>query len=159
MSDSRLVPLFTDTSGESMTSTQQNLPDRERLPGADVQTGGLSAVARWLERIDPGTHRRIKGLRPVTAYGIAAMLGALPAISHGLHGAWALSFLAGSFALWASVSEGRTIRKDSSRDLALLCGAAVLGETTMIGLAPLLARHGRPGPELTLVTGAFLVDT
>jgi Fusaric acid resistance protein-like len=160
----RLVPLFMDTSGESMTSTQQNPPDGDRLSKAGVRTdargGALSAIAQWLERIeriDPGTHRRIKGLRLVTAYGIAAMLGALPAISHGLQGAWALSLLAGNFALWGSVSEGRTIRRDSSRDLALLCGAAVLGAAVMIGLAPLLAGRGRPGPELTLVTGAFLV--
>ena len=161
MPDGRLVPLFTDTSGETMTPTQQNAPDRDRLSEADVGTGArggaLSVIAQWLERIDPGTHRRIKGLRLVTAYGIAALLGALPAISHGLHGAWALSLLAGNFALWASVSEGRTIRRDSSRDLALLCGAAVLGAGVMIGLAPLLTGRGRPGPELTLVTGAFLV--
>jgi Fusaric acid resistance protein-like len=161
MSDGRLVPPFTDMSGETMTSTQQNLPDHDRLPGVDVRTGARrgdpSAIAQWLERIDPGTHRRIKGLRLVTAYGIAALLGALPAISHGFHGAWALSLLAGNFALWASISEGRTIRSDSSRDLALLCGAAVLGAAVMIGLAPLFTGRGRPGPELTLVTGAFLV--
>jgi hypothetical protein len=159
--DGRLVPLFTDTSGESLTFTQQNLPDRDHLSDADLRTGaprgGLSPIAKWLERIDPGTHRRIKGLRLVTAYGIAALLGALPTITHGLHGAWALSLLAGNFALWGSVSEGRTIRRDSSRDLALLCGAAVVGATVMIGLAPLLTGRGRPGPELTLVTGAFLV--
>ena len=40
----------------------------------------------WLEQIDPGTHRRIKGLRLVTAYGIAAMLGTLLGISHDLPG-------------------------------------------------------------------------
>jgi Fusaric acid resistance protein-like len=140
-----------------MTSTEQNLPDRDRVAETGARWGGLSAVAEWLERIDPGTHRRIKGLRLVTAYGIAALLGELPSITHGLHGAWALSSVAGNFALWASVSEGRTIRKDSSRDLALLCGAAMLGAAVMIGLAPLLSGRGRPGPELTLAMGAFLV--
>jgi hypothetical protein len=44
----------------------------------------IATAGAWLERIDPGTHRRIKGLRLVTAYGIAAMLGTLQAISHGL---------------------------------------------------------------------------
>jgi hypothetical protein len=143
--------------GESMGSTEQNLPEQDRLSEDVLRGGGASAIVEWLERIDPGAHRRVKGLRLVTAYGIAAMLGALPAISHGLHTARELSFLAGGFALWASVSEGRTIRRDSSRDLALLCGAAVLGAAVMIGLTPLLAGHGKPGAELTLATGAFLV--
>jgi hypothetical protein len=44
----------------------------------------LAAAPRWLDRIDPGAHRRIKGLRLVTAYGIAAMLGATPGIVQGL---------------------------------------------------------------------------
>jgi hypothetical protein len=139
-----------------MASREQNLPKHDRSSEVDTR-GALSTIAEWLERIDPGTHRRIKGLRLVTAYGIAAMLGALPAISHGLHAAGSLSFLAGGFALWASVSEGRVLRRDSSRDFALLCAAAVLGAAVMIGLAPLLSGHGRPGPELTLATGAFLV--
>jgi Fusaric acid resistance protein-like len=138
-----------------MASTEQNIPKHDFLPEADSR-GGSSAISEWLERIDPGTHRRVKGLRLVTAYGIAAMLGALPAISHGLHAAGSLSFLAGGFALWASVSEGRIIRRDSSRDLALLCAAAVFGAIVMIGLTPLLIGRGRPGPELTLATGAFL---
>jgi hypothetical protein len=37
----------------------------------------LTAAARWLDCIDPGVHRRIKGLRLITAFGIAAMLGAM----------------------------------------------------------------------------------
>jgi hypothetical protein len=71
-------------------------------------------IAEWLEHIDPGTHRRIKGLRLVTAYGIAALLGRLPEFSRGLsNGAW-LRFLAAGFALWASVSEARTTRAEST---------------------------------------------
>lgn len=38
-------------------------------------------VTAWLKRIDPGTHRRIKGLRLVTAYGIAWMMGDLQGLS------------------------------------------------------------------------------
>jgi hypothetical protein len=116
-----------------------------------------AGVAAWLERIDPGTHRRIKGLRLVTAYGIAAMLATLPSISHGLANGATLSYLAGGFALWASVSEARSTRPESSRDLALLSAAAALGAVIMIVLAPLLTGPGRPGPELTLASGAFLV--
>src|ERR1700691_4928361 len=115
----------------------------------------VATVEAWLERIDPGTHRRIKGLRLVTAYGIAAMLGTLPAITHGLPSN-SLSTLAGGFALWASVSEAQTTRAASSRDLALLCAGAVLGAVSMIIFTPLLSGADRPGPELILVAGAFL---
>ena len=117
----------------------------------------IAIAGAWLDRIDPGTHRRIKGLRLVTAYGIAAMLGTLQAISHGLPDGASLSSLAGGIALWASVSEAQTTRAASSRDLMLLCAAAVLGAASMIILTPLLSGAGRPGPEVTLAAGAFLV--
>jgi hypothetical protein len=143
-----------------MESTETNIPDYEAAPDTDRRVGRLSTTARvmdWVERIDPGRHRRIKGLRLVAAYGIAALLGAIPAISHRLsHGAL-LSFLAGGFALWACVSEGRATRAESSRDLAILSVAAALGAVMMICLAPVLRGVDRPGPELTLALGAFLV--
>ncbi len=111
----------------------------------------------WLEHVDPGAHRRIKGLRLVTAFGIAALLGRLPEFSRGLpNGAW-LSYLAAGFALWASVSEARSTRLESSRDLVALCAAAALGAISMMLLSPALNGPGRPGAELTLVGGAFLV--
>jgi hypothetical protein len=37
----------------------------------------MKTFRAWLERVDPGTHPRIKGLRLVTAYGIAWMMGTL----------------------------------------------------------------------------------
>ncbi len=43
----------------------------------------VTAARSWLEQIDPGAHRRIKGLRLVTAFGIAAMLGTMPEVSRG----------------------------------------------------------------------------
>jgi hypothetical protein len=116
-----------------------------------------AASAHWLHSIDPGAHRRIKGLRLVTAFGIAAMLGTRSEIVQGLPDGAALNSLAGGFALWASVSEGRATRAESSRDLLLLSAAAALGATSFIFLAPLLRQLGHAGPELTLVTGAFLV--
>jgi len=119
--------------------------------------GPFPAAARWLERVDPGTHRRIKGLRLVTAYGIAAMLGTMADITRGLPDGAALTSLAGGFALWASVSEGRATRFDSSRDLVLLCAAAALGAAAFIVFAPLLRHLGQAGPELTLAFGAFCV--
>jgi Fusaric acid resistance protein-like len=115
------------------------------------------AAVKWIERIDPGTHRRIKGLRLVTAYGLGAALGTLQDLAHSLPQGLSLGALAGGFALWASVSEARTTRAESSRDLLLLCAAAALGAALFIGFSPLLTQMGRAGPELTLVTGAFLV--
>ncbi len=127
-------------------------------PGRDARAAPLEAAAGWLDRIDPGANRRIKGLRLVTAYGIAAMLGTMPEIARGWHGGTAtLSSLAGGFALWASVSEGRNTRALSSRDLLLLSLAAALGAISFIALAPLLQRLGNAGPELTLASGAFFV--
>jgi uncharacterized membrane protein YccC len=137
-----------------METGGHDLPTYDPSSDVDVQSSGL---VRWIESIDPGTHRRIKGLRLVTAYGLAALLGTLPSISGGLHGGASLSILAGGFALWASVSEARTVRRESSRDLALLCGAAVLGAVMMVGITPLLVGPRRPGAELTLAIGAFLV--
>ncbi|PRY07981.1 hypothetical protein [Paraburkholderia sp. BL25I1N1] len=44
-------------------------------PAGERRRGVLSLATTWLDQLDPGTHRRIKGLRLVTAYGIAAALG------------------------------------------------------------------------------------
>jgi Fusaric acid resistance protein-like len=117
----------------------------------------LAVATRWLDRIDPGAHRRIRGLRLVTAYAIAAMLGTMADIARGLPGGASLSSLAGGFALWASVSESRGNRAASSRDLLLLSAAAALGAASFVVLAPFLQYLGRAGPELTLAGGAFLV--
>jgi hypothetical protein len=115
----------------------------------------MGMVAAWLERVDPGMHRRIKGLRLVMAYGIAAMLGTLQGVNHGLPSGASLSSLAGGIALWASVSEARSTRAASSRDLFLLCMAATCGAVSMIILTPWLSGVHRPGPELTLAAGAY----
>src|SRR5580698_5827156 len=83
------------------------------------------SIAAWLERLDPEMHRRIKGLRLVTAFGLAALLATTPDIAHGRRGL--LASLAAGFALWASVSEARSTRGESARDLTLLCLAAGAG--------------------------------
>jgi hypothetical protein len=130
------------------------LPSRDLIPEPTPKPGVLS---RWLEQIDPGTHRRIKGLRLVTAYGIAAMLGSLHQINHNLAHNFSVGTLAGGFALWASVSEARSTRSQSSRDLTLLCAAAAIGSISMILLGPPCAAIPHLGPELVLALGAFLV--
>ncbi|WP_114240107.1 FUSC family protein [Dyella sp. C9] len=118
----------------------------------------MRALTDWLERIDPGTHRRIKGLRLVTAYGIAAAIGALHDVTLGLGDNVSIGTLAAGFALWASVSEARHSRPESSRDLALLCLSATLGALVQALLSPWLVSLGSPAPELVLVSGAFLAS-
>jgi hypothetical protein len=113
-------------------------------------------IGEWLEGVDPGTHRRIKGLRLVTAFALAAMAGKVLGVSQ-LPGFVNLGIVAAGFALWASVSEGRDSRFASSRDLVLLALAAVVGAASMILLGPELSGPGWPGAELVLVTGAFMV--
>jgi hypothetical protein len=130
---------------------------RPAFPREAHRLRALVNVGQWLDRVDPGVHRRIKGLRLVTAYGIAAMLGTMPEIARAVPHASSLSSIAAGFALWASVSEGQATRIKSSRDLLVLNAAAVVGAVIMIGLAPILTGAGRPGPELALVGGAFLV--
>jgi hypothetical protein len=118
----------------------------------------FSTVAGWPDRVDPGTHRRIKGLRLVTAYGVAWMLGALPGLAPNLPGRATIPALAAGLALWASVSEGRAAaRAQSARDLVLLVLAGMVGATLMVLLAPRLTGRDLPGAELILVTGAFAV--
>ena len=112
--------------------------------------GRLISIGGWFDRIDPGTHRRIKGLRLVTAFGLAALLATVPQISRG-H-ATSLGPLAAGFALWASVSEGKTTRYESARDLAFLCIAAGLGAASLVIFTPLL---GAGWPELILISGSF----
>lgn len=117
----------------------------------------FSSLSRLLKRIDPGAHRRVKGLRLVTAYGIAALMGAA-LVAGGTHTEdTPLALLAGGIALWASVCEGRSTRLESSRDLVLLCASAVAGAALTAALTPWLARRYQVAPELTLVIGAFVV--
>jgi hypothetical protein len=119
--------------------------------------GCLARAARRLERFDPGAHGRIKGLRLVTSYGIAAMLGTMSDITRGIPSHASLATLAGGFALWACVSEVRGTRAESSRDLAILSAAAGIGAAGFALSTPLLARLGHHGTELALISGAFCV--
>jgi hypothetical protein len=111
-----------------------------------------ATIGARFDQIDPGTHRRIKGLRLVTAFGLAAVLATIPGIAHGRE--ILLGTLAAGFALWASVSEARSTRYESARDLTLLCLAAGVGAASFAILAKWLG----PGwAELTLVSGSFCV--
>jgi uncharacterized membrane protein YccC len=117
----------------------------------------LARMERWLDRVDPGTHRRVKGLRLVTAYGIAEALGALRDVTADVPSNLSLGTLAGGFALWASVSEGRCTRYLSTRDLIVLCLACAMGASSYALSAPWLRPFGQAWSEIVLVVGAFLV--
>jgi Fusaric acid resistance protein-like len=136
-----------------LRTIEVQVPGLEAVPAI----GPIARAKAFLDRIDPATHRRIKGLRLVTAYGIAALLGTLLGSSYGIPNSALLASLAGGFALWASVSEGQATRALSARDLGLFSAAGMLGAFSMLAFAPVFGRHGWPGPELTLVTGSFLV--
>ena len=122
---------------------------------ASAAREAVASIVDWLERVDPGAHRRIKGLRLVTAFGIASMLGVMGDITRGLPDSATLTTLAGGFALWASVSESRGTRAESSRDLVLLSMAAGIGAASYVLAAPWLIRFGVVAPELVLISGAF----
>jgi hypothetical protein len=115
----------------------------------------ISGAIHWVERTDPEAHRRVKGLRLVTAYGIASLLGS--AVPPQSVPAATISLLAGNMALWASALESRNTRAESTRDLLLLCLAAAAGAISMIAAAALLGGAGTPGTELLIASGAFLV--
>lgn len=142
---------------EPSTDPADHEPSSDTTRIAATASRPFALMAGWLARLDPGTHRRIKGLRLVTAYGLASALGTLQDVTHGLPRNASVGLLAANFALWASVSEARSTRPESSRDLALLCVAAALGAAMYICLAHSLLVFGHAGPELVLVSGAFLV--
>ena len=117
----------------------------------------VRAIAAWVDKVDPGAERRLKGLRLVAAYALAVTLGSLWDVlnrtSSGIH----VAQLAGGFALWASVSEARSERFAASRDLVILCAVAMVGAVSYALLSPLLRQHDWISGESVLVTGAFLV--
>lgn len=110
-----------------------------------------------LRQLDPDGRGRIKGLRLVAAYGIAAILGGLHGLSTLQLPPATLAILAGGFALWASVSEARDGVAASCRDLLVLCATAGLGALLYIGLAPYVMRVLPAGGEFTLAIGGFFV--
>ncbi len=102
-------------------------------------------------------HRRIEGLRLITAFGIAASLGTLQDITSELPGSARRSVrsrgVARSWNAAAVLGSARPAPMVEPRDLALLCAAGALGVAVFILLAPLHLAAGRPrGSELTLVT-------
>jgi hypothetical protein len=63
-----------------LRTIEVQVPGLEAVPAI----GPIARAKAFLDRIDPATHRRIKGLRLVTAYGIAALLGTLLGSSYGI---------------------------------------------------------------------------
>ena len=126
-----------------LRTIEVQVPGLEAVPAL----GPIARAKAFLDRIDPATHRRIKGLRLVTAYGIAALLGTLLGSSYGIPNSALLASLAGGFALWASVSEGQATRSLSARDLGLFSAAGMLGALTIL-LAGVIAVGAAIVPRL-----------
>jgi hypothetical protein len=117
----------------------------------------VRATRAWLDGVDPGAQLRLKGLRLVAAYAIAAALGGLWDIANHTSSGVRVASLAGGFALWGSVAEAREVRLAAYRDLVVLCAAATVGAVIYSLLSPVLRAHSWLGGECILVTGAFLV--
>jgi hypothetical protein len=138
---------------ESMEPSGQDLPKYGHVEVDSNRSVTRAKVAGWIERIDPGTHRRIKGLRLVTAYGIAALLGTLPSIARGPHGEASLSVLAGGIALWASVSEAQLFAFEmrlTTADLAMVGVAGLIAALSAI--VPRLLSGPAEHPAVLLTT-------
>jgi hypothetical protein len=69
----------------------------------------ISGFFAWLARVDPGAHRRVKGLRLVTTYGLALALGGPRDVTAVVPGHASLATVAAAIALWACVSEARGV--------------------------------------------------
>src|ERR1700748_2360869 len=112
----------------------------------------------WLDRIDPGTHRIAKGLRIVGAYLLATCCAELwRNIGFAPHRG-PIAACAAGFALWACVSECGGTRRESWRNLAVLCAAGMGGAPGFAVLSRLSPPAGTHiGAEWILITGAFLV--
>lgn len=145
------------STGLEYWNSREAMDSAPKRPSSTIRRTPIRQLALWLVQIDPGAHRRIKGLRLVTAYGIAAMLGIVLQRSYQFEGSANFSYLAAGFALWASVSEGQATRWLSTRDLVLLNAAAVAGAMSFVGLSSISLTSGRAGPEWILMSGAFLV--
>jgi Fusaric acid resistance protein-like len=117
----------------------------------------VRAMTAWIEEVDPDAEHRWKGFRLVVAYAIAVGLGSVWDVATLTSSGVRMAQLAGGFALWASVSEARTERFAASRDLVILCAAAMVGAVSYCLLSPLLGRHEWISGESVLITGAFLV--
>jgi hypothetical protein len=114
-------------------------------------------IWKWLDKLDPGAGGRLKGLRLVAVYAVAAFLGRVCDVVAPLSSGMSVATLAAGFALWASIAEARTERISGTRDLIVLCVAATVGAIVYYHLAQWLSHYPKVGPEASLVTAAFLV--
>ena len=95
------------------------------------------AVLTWLDRLDPGVHRRIKGLRLVTAFGIAWMASTAGDRAAGTQRRLSWRHSRGFRPLGQRL-QARATPAESSRDLLFLVLAATAEATTTIGLTVML---------------------
>jgi hypothetical protein len=95
----------------------------------------MRALARWLDRVGPGVHRRVKGLRLITAYGGDARGTARCR-------AWPAGCGAYAFTLIVTLAAGgeRSIPLLAARAWETLVGGA-LGLTAALLLFPIRAKR------------------
>lgn len=123
-------------------------------PWAQPAVDRLRQAARWLDGIDPGGRRRVRGLRLIMIFAVASMAGvlAMPGASGIKAGA-----CAGNFAIWASIYEASPTRRRAAASLLALIGASALGAATSAVWAGVVSADGIALPLLPLAGGAFLV--
>jgi hypothetical protein len=117
--------------------------------------GQFDRIAAWLDGVDPGGRRRIRGLRLAAVFAVASMAGilAMPG-PHSLYAGGA----AGNFAIWASLYEAAPTRRRAIVDLVALIGASALGTATSAVWTGLVGTQDAALSLLPLAGGAFLVD-
>ncbi len=115
----------------------------------------IRRAAAWLDGIDPGGRRRIRGLRLVATFAGASM-GAFLAMP----GANALnaSAIAGGVAIWAGVYENAPTRRRGVFELTVLIAAASVGALSCCVWSAIVGTSDVPLWLLPVAAGAFLVD-
>src|SRR5271165_551326 len=114
----------------------------------------LREGARWLEHIDPGARRRIRGLRLAAVFAIASMAGLLAV--PGPHSVGAAC--AATFAIWPSVYENAATRRQAMIDLLVMIASSALGASSSAIWTTIVGSTVPVVWLLPLVPGAFFVD-
>ena len=115
----------------------------------------IRRIVAWLDGVDPGGRRRIRGLRFVAVFAFASMAGTLAVPGAN---SLAASACASTFAIWASVYENAATRRRASLELLALIGASALGAAIGAVWAAIVGSDGSAAALLPLAGSAFLVD-
>ena len=114
----------------------------------------MERLVAWLDQVDPGGRRRIRGLRLAAVFAVASMAGVL-----SFPGPRSLdaAAMAGNCAIWSSLYEAAATRRRASADLLLFIAAAALGAISSAVWSWIVGFSGSALALLPLAGGAFLV--